>query len=166
MQKETIEDSAAAPTAGMELRSQEGMEQALIRFAQLLKEGPEDCMNATFPPEFIRASFEESTMVYRYETEPGMSNPLGKLHGGMIAAMMDTTMGALSFYMAGEKLTPTITMKVDYVRPGIIGQPVYVGVRCTNCGRTMCYVTGKAWQEDENYPFTTADGVYFAGGHG
>ena len=150
----------------MDLYTQEGMERSLIDFADHLKNVKKDCMNATFPPTFVRASFERQTMVYRFETEPGMSNPLGNLHGGMIAAMVDTTMGALSYYMAGNRLTPTITLKVDYVRPAMIGQPVYVGCSCTNCGRTMCYVTCKAWQEDENYPFCTADGVYFAGGNG
>ena len=148
-----------------ELRTQEGMEKSLIHFADMLVNYRPGCMTSTYPAHFVRANFAESTMVYRFDTEPGMANPMGNLHGGMAASFIDTTMGSLSFYMAGEKFTPTITMKLDYVRTGVIGQPVYVGCRCTRCGRTMCYITCKAWQEDENYPFITADAVYYTGGN-
>ena len=121
-----------------ELRTQEGMEKSLIHFADMLVNYRPGCMTSTYPAHFVRANFAESTMVYRFDTEPGMANPMGFLHGGMAASFIDTTMGSLSFYMAGEKFTPTITMKLDYVRTGVIGQPVYVGCRCTRCGRTLC----------------------------
>ena len=147
-----------------ELMSQEAMEISLIKFAEYLTNSSPDAICSGLAPQYIRCNFEESTMVYRYETHSWMRNPGGALHGGVIAAMIDTTMGSLSYYMSGEKLTPTITMKVDYVAPGRMEYPVYVGCKCTRCGGIMGYYTCKAWQVDEDKPIVTADGVYFAGG--
>lgn len=146
------------------LLSQEGMEKSLKHFAELLTTGQPDAFSAFIPPQFLRCNFKENTLAYVFETAPRMANPAGNVHGGVIAGMLDTTMGALIYYMAGERITPTITMKVDYVAPGVIGRPLYVGVKCTRCGKTMAYITCKAWQVDEDKPIATADGVYFTGG--
>jgi uncharacterized protein (TIGR00369 family) len=147
-----------------ELLTQEGMEESLKKFADLLAYGQPDAFSAYIPPKFYRCNFEENTMVYVYDTEPKLSNPAGAVHGGALATMIDTSMGAMIYYMAGEKITPTISMKVDYVAPGVIGRPVYVGVKVTRCGKTMAYITCKAWQTDEDKPIVTADAVYFTGG--
>lgn len=147
-----------------ELLSQDGMERSLIQFTRILKDGTPGAFNSKITPAFVRCNFKENTMVYSFEIAPWMSNPQGSIHGGIVAAILDTTMGSLSYYMAGEKITPTITMKVDYVAPGLLDMPVYVGCNCTRCGGTMAYITCKAWQADETKPFATADGVYFTAG--
>ncbi len=147
-----------------ELLSQEGMEKSLKYFAELLATSQPDAFTAYIPPKFLRCNFKENTLAYVYETQRKLANPEGNVHGGVIASMMDTTMGALIYYMAGEKITPTISMKVDYVAPGFVGLPLYVGVKCTRCGKTMAYITCKAWQRDEDKPIATADAVYFTGG--
>jgi uncharacterized protein (TIGR00369 family) len=147
-----------------ELLSQEAMEASLRKFADLLAFGQPNAFSAYIPPKFLRCNFEENTMVYYYDTPEKLSNPAGAVHGGVIATMIDTTMGALIYYMAGEKITPTISMKVDYVAPGVIGRPIYVGAKSTRCGKTMAYITCKAWQLDEDKPIVTADAVYFTGG--
>ena len=147
-----------------ELLSQEGMEKSLIRFTKILREGTPGAFNTMVSPTFLRCNFKESTMVYDYTPEPWMQNPNGALHGGIVATMIDTTMGSMAYYMAGEKITPTIDMKINYVAPGLMHLPVHVGVNCTRCGRTMAYLTCKAWQAEEDKPFATADGVYFTAG--
>lgn len=147
-----------------ELLSQEGMETSLRKFVTILKEGNPGAFNSMVVPSFLRCSFKENTLVYDFEVKPWMANPHGAIHGGIIATMLDTTMGALAYYMAGEKITPTITMKVDYVAPGLMDLPVHAGCKCTRCGGTMAYITCKAWQADEDKPFATADGVYYTAG--
>ncbi len=147
-----------------ELLSQEGMERSLIQFARFMKVGTPNAFTSMLAPAFVRCSFQDNTVVYSYEVKPWMKNPQGTIHGGIVASMLDTTMGSLAFYMSGEKITPTITMKVDYVAPGLMDMPVYVGCNCTRCGGTMAYITCKAWQADETKPFATADGVFFTAG--
>jgi uncharacterized protein (TIGR00369 family) len=159
-----LENLTRKESFAMEYRSQEGMEASLTEFAHILSTGAPGSFNSQLVPTFLRCNFKESTMVYTYEAGSWMGNPVGNIHGGIIAAMLDTTMGSLTYYMAGEKITPTITMKVDYVAPGKVGKRVYVGCKCTRCGRTMGYVTCKTWQDDEDKPFATADGVYFTAG--
>ncbi len=147
-----------------ELLCQSGMETSLIWFAEFLKKGNPNGLTAILSPTFVRCSFADSTLVYRYDLQPWMENPQGTIHGGIIASVLDNTMGSLSFYMAGEKITPTITLKVDYVSVGYPNLPVYVGCKCTRSGGTMAYLTCKAWQKDEERPFATADGVFFTAG--
>ena len=146
-----------------EMMSQEGMEKTLKKFAEYLTvtDGKET-FNIKIPPKFVRCNYEENTMVYVYEMQPWMANPMGTIHGGIIATIMDTTMGSMTYYMAGESFTPTVTMKVDYVYYGTPDRPVYVGCKCTRCGKAMAYVTAKCWQDDEDKPIATADGVFYA----
>ncbi len=147
-----------------ELLCQSGMEQSLRWFARFLTESDPNCFTSLLVPDFVRCSFEESTLVYSYTLQPWMLNPQGTIHGGIISTMLDNTMGSLSFYMAGEKITPTITLKVDFVTPAFPDRPIFVGTKCTRSGGTMAYLTCKAWQLDEKKPFATADGVFFTAG--
>jgi len=51
-----------------------------------------------------------NSFVSSYPTEEWTKNSRGMVHGGIISTMLDTSMGALTFCAAGEKMTPAISM--------------------------------------------------------
>lgn len=56
-------------------------------------------------------------------------NPAGTVHGGVLASLIDTAMGAAVFSDAdadGEGRPATIELKVSYLEPGAMGR-----LRCT-----------------------------------
>ena len=75
-------------------------------------------------------------------------NPAGFVQGGILAAMLDDTMGPAVFVMTEGKLyTATITMTVNFLapaRPGkLIGEASVIQL-----GKTIAFVEGKLMAED------------------
>jgi uncharacterized protein (TIGR00369 family) len=55
------------------------------------------------------------TLTVRFPVEARFQNPLGYMQGGIIAALVDNTIGPLSFMVAPPSVTKTLLM--EYVRP-------------------------------------------------
>lgn len=143
--------------------SQAGMEVSLRAFIKRLNEARPGTFNDMLSPKYAGCDFNEKSLTVIYETTPWMSNPVGAAHGGVVAGMLDTTMGSLAFYMAGETVTPTITLQVSYLRPVLLSEKLYVKAVSNMAGRTMCHLTAIAWLEgSESKPVATASGSYYA----
>jgi uncharacterized protein (TIGR00369 family) len=82
-----------------------------------------------------------------FEGKPEFCNPSGFIQGGMLAAMIDDTMGPAAFIMTGGKLyTPTITMTVNFLSPGKVG-PFVCEAKVVQMGKTVVFVEGKLMDE-------------------
>jgi uncharacterized protein (TIGR00369 family) len=80
-------------------------------------------------------------------------NPAGFVQGGILAAMLDDTMGPAVFVMTDGKLyTATITMTVNFLSPAKPG-PITGEARVTQLGKTVAFVEGR---------LTAADGTLLA----
>src|SRR5688572_18441301 len=65
---------------------------------------------------------EKGTIIVEYEAKPEFANPMGNVQGGIIAAMLDDTMGpALVATLPPGKFAPTLEMKVSFLEPTPIG---------------------------------------------
>jgi uncharacterized protein (TIGR00369 family) len=148
-----------------ELMSQEGMERSLTKFTRRYAEDFPGTINAGLCPHLESCCFADKTAIISYDTQPWMSNPGGVVHGGMVATLFDVAIGCVTYFAAGEKLTPTMSLQVSFVRPMAIGKRVYVQVSLTSCGRTSGHATAKAWQEGEpDRIIATAAGLYYTAG--
>ena len=144
------------------LHSQEGMERAFRVYFEDVKEQCGDTFNAMLGAEFHSCDYANKSLVLRTVLQPWMSNPSGMLHGGVTASLMDLTMGLLCRYYGGGVMTPTVSMEVSYLRPGVIGQSMLVRADMTMTGFTLCHATGSAWMEGaEHEPVCTSTGVYY-----
>ncbi len=61
------------------------------------------------------------------------------IHGGIVSALIDLAGGAVLFGVTGIP-TPTIDMRVDYIRPAIAGRAIDATARITNLGSTVAFV--------------------------
>ncbi len=90
-----------------------------------------------------------------------MSNPLGIVHGGITAALLDTCMGVTCSAQCGRAATPTVTLTVNYVRPVPLDAQLRVRTRTVRIGRSTGQLSAEvspAGRPDE--VFATATGVY------
>lgn len=78
----------------------------------------------------------DGCLVFACHTDASMSNPLGIVHGGVTASLVDTCMGITCAAQCGEAPTPTITMTVNYARPVPLDADIQVRVRTVRIGRT------------------------------
>ena len=144
------------------LYSQEGMERSLQAFARHLASDFRGTVNGGMAPVLEQCSFAEKTAVFSFEIQPWMSNPGGVVHGGIVAGLLDTAIGSVTYYFSGEKLTPTIALQVTFVRPMVLEKKAYIRVALHSCGRTMGNATAEAWQEGApDRTVATASGTYY-----
>ena len=74
-------------------------------------------------------------------------NPAGFIQGGMVAAMLDDTMGPAVFAMTkGELYTATIDMNVSFLQPAKAG-PLFGEATVLQLGKSIAFIEGKLLDE-------------------
>ena len=114
--------------------------------AMLAGELPAPPMAATL--KFTLTEVEEGRVVFTGLPEAAHLNPLGTVHGGWTATVMDSALGCAVFSVMkpGEAYT-TIEFKVNLVRPVLAGMgEVFCEGRIVHRGRTIA--TSEAWLRD------------------
>lgn len=88
---------------------------------------------------------ERVTVVLPYREEL-IGNPnIPAIHGGIIAGLIDLAGGAATFTVCNAP-TPTIDLRIDYIRPAKQGDLV-AEARIVNAGRTVAFVDVDVRQE-------------------
>ena len=77
-----------------------------------------------------------------------VGNPfIPAVHGGIIAALVDLAGGA-ALFVELQFPTPTIDMRVDYLRPAIAGKALVADARVKRLGSTVAFVDVDVNDED------------------
>lgn len=76
------------------------------------------------------------SLLFACRTDASMSNPLGIVHGGITASLVDTCMGVTCAAQCGGAATPTITMTVNYALPVPLDAEIRVRTRTIRVGTT------------------------------
>jgi uncharacterized protein (TIGR00369 family) len=93
--------------------------------------------------ELMDLSIEDGTADMAFTSTPDMTNPLGTLQGGLVAAMLDDAMGvAARAHRRFEIVVPTLSLNVVFIKPTPIGRVLARGV-VTRMGRTTAQLEGK-----------------------
>ena len=80
--------------------------------------------------------------------ESFVGNPLiPAVHGGIVAALIDLAGGA-ALFVDLRIPTPTIDMRVDYLRPAIAGKALVAEARVKARGKTVAFVDVDVTDED------------------
>jgi uncharacterized protein (TIGR00369 family) len=78
-----------------------------------------------------------------FDGKPDFCNPAGFVQGGMLAAMLDDTMGPAVFVMTeGRLYTTTISITVNFLSPAVPG-PIIGEATVTQLGKTIAFVEGR-----------------------
>ena len=78
-----------------------------------------------------------------FDAKPEFCNPAGFVQGGMLAAMLDDTMGPAVFVMTeGRLYTATISMTVNFLSPAIPGT-IIGEATVTQLGKTVAFAEGR-----------------------
>lgn len=112
------------------------------------------------PCELVSCDPARREVVFKFRTGPEMGNPWGVTHGGMLAVMLDWSMGVTSRTVLDYNQTPTVDMQIQYLRPVPLHTDLYIRAKINKTGKRMAFLTATAWGEDENKPLTMASGVY------
>lgn len=117
--------------------------------------------NLRFCPALECCDGPARSITYRFHTYDWMANPMGVTHGGMIAAILDASMGVLCTALYGP-MTPTITMTINYCRPVPLNEDILVRACASYTGGTNCQLTVEMYLPGQpDQPLATACGVYY-----
>ncbi len=86
---------------------------------------------------------EEGEVKFQFIVESYMLNPIGILHGGITATMLDEVMGAASFTLGRPTGFATINMNVDYLKPAKAGDKVFGIGKVLRAGKTILHIESK-----------------------
>ena len=96
-------------------------------------------LNFEYLPQNVKDS-DKSVSKITFDVNEMLMNPQGALHGGVMAAVMDISMGHLLNKTAG--MGTTIEMKIQYLRPVRQGQVTCEG-RFIKKGRTLSFMESR-----------------------
>ena len=82
--------------------------------------------------EFHSCSAAERSLTLRYPVQEWELNHMSTMHGGLIAAAVDTTSGALTRNLTGCAVTPTINLNINYLLPGTREDALLVTAKAGN----------------------------------
>lgn len=70
-------------------------------------------------------------------------NSVGSVHGGMLMAFVDVAMSRTSRLVSGAARCSTVSLSVDFVSPGRLGDLIEARIRSPRQTRTMVFLTGE-----------------------
>ena len=79
---------------------------------------------------------------------PDMANPIGNVHGGVIATLIDEVTGSAVMSLIEAASAPTVSMHVEYLHPVPIGGNFTAFGEVARIGRAMAIVDGRILDED------------------
>jgi uncharacterized protein (TIGR00369 family) len=95
----------------------------------------------------IDAKPEQGWIRIGFEGKPEFRNPAGFIQGGILAAMLDDTMGPAVFTMTqGEMYTATIDMNVSFLAPARVGK-IYGEANVIQLSKTIAFLEARLTDE-------------------
>lgn len=89
-------------------------------------------------PSFVSCDPAAQTLTLSFAVEDWMLNQKDCLHGGIIATMLDSSMGLLGRYYLHPKAISTVSMSLNYMRP-VTSETVLVRAHIRKAGRTVVF---------------------------
>ncbi|HRH58573.1 MAG TPA: PaaI family thioesterase [Chitinophagales bacterium] len=83
-----------------------------------------------------------------FTVEKYMLNPIGIMHGGIMATILDEVMGAASFTLGRPNGYSTINMNIDYLNPAKAGDTVIAEGHVVRAGKTILHLKAKIYSAD------------------
>ncbi|KAL4646689.1 acyl-coenzyme A thioesterase THEM4-like isoform X1 [Arapaima gigas] len=101
---------------------------------------------------------EEKAAVCVFQAGPLLEGPVGNLHGGAIATIIDTVTGALSIYLGG--LVVTANLNVNYRSPIPLGSVVLVHAALEKMEDRKIYISCQVTSSDGSKLHTEATALF------
>ena len=94
-----------------------------------------------------------------------IGNPeTGVLHGGAITAAMDAACGTAVFQALPRPMViATLDLRIDYLKPATPPRDVTIRAHCYKVTRSVAFVRGLAFHDDEADPIASGTGSFMLG---
>lgn len=97
-------------------------------------------------PEYVACDSKNKTTRIRYKRFKWEENGRGEVHGGVISAMLDTSMGVTAMAFLDHDVS-TADMSISFVRP-FAGRNFIIESEVIHLGRRIVRLSAKAYDEE------------------
>jgi acyl-coenzyme A thioesterase 13 len=88
------------------------------------------------------------TLEVEFTVRPEMLNPAGTFHGGVVAALMDDTIGATIFILGKKNFFTSVNLVVDYFAPAKVGERVIAKTAIIKEGAKIINAQCEVWNHE------------------
>ena len=86
---------------------------------------------------------------FSYLIREEMTNPMGILHGGTTAAIIDDAVGAAVYSLGKSNLYTTVNLAVDYFASAKVGETIIAKTSITKNGNQIVNTSCEIWNADK-----------------
>ncbi|KFF28044.1 PaaI family thioesterase [Chryseobacterium vrystaatense] len=97
----------------------------------------------------IVVSAEEGHLEFQYKVRPEWLNPIGNLHGGVTAAIVDDIIGATMFSLNENSFITTINNVIDYFSTAKENDNIVAETKIIKRGRQFVNAQCEIWNADK-----------------
>lgn len=97
--------------------TKEKMSETIKGYIDYITKTRTDTLNAIFEPVVIDCDPEEPSITISFPITDNMQNTSGMAHGGVLMTAYDITMGTIARWFQHGRMSPTLTMTIDFVLP-------------------------------------------------
>lgn len=97
----------------------------------------------------IVVSAEYGKLSFRYTIRKEMTNPVGGLHGGVTAAIVDDIIGATMFSFNEEHFYTSVNNVIDYFSPAKVNDIIIAETSIIRKGKQMVNAQCEIWNENK-----------------
>ncbi|GEM63366.1 hypothetical protein SF1_13480 [Sphingobacterium faecium NBRC 15299] len=94
-------------------------------------------------------SVEAGALEFEYLIRPEWLNPIGNLHGGITAAIVDDVLGATMFSLDEDYFYTTINNVIDYFSTAKSGETIIAKTHIIKKGRQFINAECEIWNADK-----------------
>ncbi len=98
----------------------------------------------------VLLSAEAGELEFSYVVREEMTNPLGILHGGTTAAIIDDAVGAAVFSLGKPDRYTTVNLAVDYFVSAKVGDTIIAKTSIVKNGDQIINTHCEVWNEDRS----------------
>lgn len=135
------------------------IEQRIQHFMEL-RNTKTGTINAMLEMELYAYDLEQKTITLAFPVCTWEANPVGNMHGGMICAILDVTMGCAAYVFSQAYFTPTIQMSVNFVKGIPSDEVLLVEGILDHAGSRMAQARAIARLQRTNEVAATGNGSY------
>jgi len=95
-------------------------------------------------------SVSEGELEFSYVIREEMTNPMGILHGGTTAAIIDDAVGAAVFSLGKPNMYTTVNLAVDYFASAKAGDTIIAKTSIIKNGNQIVNTSCEVWNADKS----------------
>ena len=90
---------------------------------------------------------QDSFMKVEFLVREDMSNPMGVLHGGIAATILDDVVGTMVYALGREFAYTSVNLNCDFLHAAKTGDTVVAEAKVIRAGKNIIHVEGVIWNQ-------------------